>query len=104
VGPKRRQVAQLRVRRNRSLTIVRAPCPAVLIRYRTPTKIGDVPIGNRAKCLDGIYWRLADSAKMGPIVTEVEYIDELLSRPETSQLDDAAERSWRTLARLAAAA
>jgi len=31
---------------------------------------------------------------MGPIVTEVEDVDKLLSRLETSKLDDAAVLNW----------
>lgn len=34
---------------------------------------------------------------MGPIVTEVEDVDELFSGLETSQLDDAAVLDWRII-------
>jgi len=90
VGPKRRQVPELRIRWKRSLAIVSARRPAVLIRNRAPTEIGERPIGNEADSFKWIDRRVADRAQMGPIVPEVEDIDELLSRPEPCKPHDAA--------------
>ncbi len=73
----------------RSLAIVSTPSPAVLVRDCTPSEVWERSIGNKTERFKWIDRRLARCAQMGPIITEVEDIDELLPRLETRQVEDS---------------
>ena len=68
VGPKRRQVPQLRVGWKRRLAIVITPRSAVLVWDRAPTEIWKRSLGNEANNFNGINRRIADGAQMRPVV------------------------------------
>ncbi len=55
----------------------------------TPTEIWQGSIGKYPERFTRIDWRFARRAKMGPIVAEVEDIDELLLRLETREFQDS---------------
>jgi hypothetical protein len=84
----RREVAQSRVGRRLTLTLVPAPRPAVLVRNLSPAEVWDGSVRNHAEGIHRIDdGRRAHCAQMGPLVTEVEDINELFARLEARQGD-----------------
>src|SRR5215468_2081855 len=68
-------------------SVVCVPAAAVLVRDVTPAEVRQRLGWQDSQSLHGADPLRTDRAQMGPVVTEVEYVHELLARPEPRQPD-----------------